>query len=61
MNPKFVNVVDILGRSVYNSNTTLGKGKHLVILNVGNYDAGIYYINTQIAGKIFNNKLLVTK
>ena len=56
-----INVLDVLGRSVYNSNTTLGKGKHLVILNVKNYDAGIYYINTQIAGKIFNNKLLVTK
>ncbi len=56
-----INVLDVLGRSVYNSNTTLGKGKHLVILNVENYDAGIYYINTQIAGKIFNNKLLVTK
>ena len=56
-----INVLDVLGRSVYNSNTTLGKGKHLVILNVENYDAGIYYINTQIAGKFFNNKLLVTK
>lgn len=56
-----INVLDVLGRSVYNSNTTLGKGKHLVILNVENYDAGIYYINTQIAEKIFNNKLLVTK
>ena len=56
-----INVLDVLGRSVYNSNTTLGKGKHLVILNVENYDAGIYYINTKIAGKIFNNKLLVTK
>ena len=56
-----IQVVDVLGRNVYNSNTTLGKGNHLVILNVENYDAGIYYINTQIAGKTFSNKLLVTK
>ena len=56
-----IHVVDVLGRSVYNNNTTLSKGNHLVILNVENYDAGIYYINTQIAGKIFTNKLVVTK
>ena len=56
-----INVVDVLGRSVYTNNTTLSKGKHLVILNVENYDAGIYYINTQIAGKTFANKLVVTK
>jgi hypothetical protein len=56
-----IHVVDVLGRSVYNNNTTLSKGNHLVILNVENYDAGIYYINTQIAGKTFTNKLVVTK
>lgn len=56
-----INVVDVLGRSVYNSNTTLSKGKHLVILNVENYGAGIYYINTQIAGKTFTNKLVVSE
>jgi len=56
-----INVVDVLGRSVYTNNTTLSQGKHLVILNVENYDAGIYYINTQIAGKTFANKLVVTK
>jgi len=56
-----IHVVDVLGRSVYNNNTTLSKGNHLAILNVENYDAGIYYINTQIAGKTFSNKLVVTK
>jgi len=56
-----INVVDVLGRSIYTNNTTLSKGKHLAILNVENYDAGIYYINTQITGKTFTNKLVVTK
>jgi len=56
-----INVVDVLGRSVYTNNTTLSKGKHLAILNVENYDTGIYYINTKIAGKTFTNKLVVTK
>ena len=56
-----INVVDVLGKSVYKSSTTLGKGNHLVILNVENYDAGIYYINTKISGKTFTNKLVVTK
>jgi hypothetical protein len=53
--------VDVLGRAIYSSSTTLNKGNHLVILNVENYDAGIYYINTVIAGKLFSNKLVVTK
>jgi len=56
-----INVVDVLGRAIYSSSTTLNKGNHLVILNVENYDAGIYYINTVIAGKLFTNKLVVTK
>jgi len=56
-----INVVDVLGRAIYSSSTTLNKGNHLVILNVENYDAGIYYINTVIAGKLFSNKLVVTK
>ena len=56
-----INVVDVLGRAIYSSSSTLNKGNHLVILNVENYDAGIYYINTVIAGKLFSNKLVVTK
>ena len=56
-----VQVVDVLGRTVYQNTKTLNKGNHIVILNVENYDTGIYYINTQINGKIFTNKLLVTK
>lgn len=56
-----IQVLDVLGRAVFFNATTLTKGSHLVVLDVQNYDAGIYYINTQIAGKTFSNKLIVTK
>ena len=56
-----IQVVDVLGRTVFFSATNLTQGNHLVVLDVEDYDAGIYYINTQIAGKTFSNKLVVTK
>ena len=54
-----IQVVDVLGRTVFFSATNLTQGNHLVVLDVEDYDAGIYYINTQIAGKTFSNKLVV--
>ncbi len=56
-----IQVVDILGRTVFFNATTLTEGNSLVVLDIEDYDAGIYYINTQIAGKAFSNKLVVTK
>jgi hypothetical protein len=56
-----IQVVDVLGRTVFFNATNLTKGNHLVVLDVEDYDAGIYYVNTHIAGKAFSNKLVVTK
>jgi len=54
-----VNVVDVLGRNIYAHQANYTKGMHSIILNVENYDAGIYYVNTVISGKTFANKLVV--
>ena len=55
-----VNIMDMLGREIYNSQSNFSKGNHEMTLDVDNYDSGIYYINTKIAGKLFLNKLVVT-
>ena len=56
-----IQVVDVLGRNVFFNSKNLAKGTHLVVLDFDDYDSGIYYINTQISGKTFSNKLVVTK
>ena len=56
-----IDVVDILGRNVYKHTAEYQNGIHSIILNVENYETGIYYINTNINGKTFSNKLVVTK
>ena len=50
-----INVVDVLGRAIYSSSTTLNKGNHLVILNVEQYDAGIYYNNIFFSQRYCHN------
>jgi hypothetical protein len=58
-----VDVVDMLGREIYNYQANFSKGdkQEITLVDVDKYEAGIYYVNTTINGKSFSNKLVVTK
>ena len=56
-----INVNDVLGRSVYESNSNLQKGNHLVTFTLEDYESGIYFITTNINDQSFGNKLILNK
>jgi hypothetical protein len=49
----------VLGKSVYENNTTLASGKNSIKVDLTKFNAGVYFANTVVNNKSFTTKFVV--
>lgn len=55
-----LNIFDLVGNNVYaGQETTLGAGKHSVLLGERKLSSGVYLVQLQLGGQLYRSKLLV--
>ena len=54
-------IVDLLGKEISKEEKVLFSGKTTEMLDVSNFQNGVYFINLQVENKITTQKLVITK
>jgi hypothetical protein len=57
-----INIIDILGRPIFNKSINLLNGSTRIVINTSNFKTGVYFINTNINGiNSSNHKILIVR
>ena len=54
-----INIIDVLGKNVFNKITKVYSGKNMTTLDIRNLQNGVYFINTSINNNVISKKLTV--
>ena len=54
-----ISIVDILGKTIYTDIYNASKGANQYTINISKFNTGVYFVNTNIEGRITSNKLTI--
>jgi hypothetical protein len=54
-----IEVLDLVGRKVFNTNVEVGLGENIIGLNASNFDKGLYLVRTKMNGKVNVTKIMI--
>jgi hypothetical protein len=54
-----INITNVLGQSVYQNETKMVSGSNSVNVDLKNFKAGVYFVNTTVGEKTYTSKFIV--